>query len=113
MRIVLQGSMTPKQLGEAVKTILEDTLSKAEVKGKKKVVHNAVVEFTLNVQGYEEPVLITDDETGVMLTVHQGIENGELTEYVPPNREELVAKFDQMVEQAQQEETVTDSEVVQ
>lgn len=112
MRIVLQGSMTPKQMGEAVKTIVEDTLTKAEAKGKKKVLQNAVVEFTLNVQDADQPVLIVDDETGTMLTVHQGIENGELTEYVPPNREELIEKFDQMLAEAQ-EELKPDSEVIQ
>lgn len=112
MRIVLQGSMTPKQMGEAVKTVIEDTLTKAEAKGKKKVVQNPVIEFTLNVQEAEQPVLIVDDETGSMLTVHQGIENGELIEYVAPNREELVEKFDRMLAEAQ-EELKPDTEEVQ
>lgn len=102
MRIVLQGSVTPKQLGEAVKTIIEDTLEKAEAKGKKKVIHNAVVEFTLNLDGFDAPILILDEESSSMLAVYHGVENGKLIEYVEPNREELVAKFDEMLAEAEE-----------
>lgn len=112
MRIVLQGSMTPKQMGDAVKTIIEDTLVKAQAEGKKKVIQNPVIEFTMNVQDSPEPVLIVDDETNQMLTVHQGFKNGELVEYVPPNREELVEKFDRMVENAEKEAHTPASESV-
>lgn len=103
MRIVLQGAMTPKQMGEFVKTIVEDTLTKAEAEGKRKVIQNPVIEFTMNVKGTEEPVLIVDEEIGQMLTVHQGVDGGELVEYVAPDREELVEKFDRMLADAQGE----------
>lgn len=98
MRIVFQGSMTASQMGKAVEEILSNTLEKAEAKGKRYPIHNAVVEFNLNVQGEEKPVLIIDDEKNAMLTIHTGIEKGKLTEYVEIDRSELIAKFDQMVE---------------
>ncbi|MDA1509632.1 hypothetical protein PDJ86_22505 [Bacillus cereus group sp. TH36-2LC] len=100
MRIVLQGSCTPSQMGKAVQEILENTLEKAEVKGKKYPVHNAVIEFNVNVAGEEKPVLIVDDERGTMLTIHSGIEKGKLTEYVEPDRTELLEKFNEMVDNA-------------
>lgn len=100
MRIVLQGSMTPAQMGKAVAEILTNTLEKAEAKGKQYPIHNPVVEFNLNVQGEDKPVLLVDDEKNTMLTIHSGIEKGELTEYVEVDRSELVAKFDEMVDQA-------------
>lgn len=100
MRIVLQGSATPKQVGDAIQEILTNTLEKAEVKGKKYPVHNAVIEFNINVAGEEKPVLIVDDEKGTMLTIHSGIEKGKLTEYVEPDRTELLEKFNEMVDNA-------------
>lgn len=100
MRIVLQGSATPKQVGDAIQEILTNTLEKAEVKGKKYPVHNAVIEFNVNVAGEEKPVLIVDDEKGTMLTIHSGIEKGKLTEYVEPDRKELLEKFNEMVDNA-------------
>lgn len=103
MRIVLQGSLTPQQMGKAVQEILENTLEKAEAKGQKYPIHNPVIEFNLNVQGEEKPVLIMDDERNTMLTVHSGIEKGKLTEYVEVDRSELIAKFDEMVDNATSE----------
>jgi helix-turn-helix protein len=103
MRIVLQGSATPKQVGAAIQEILANTLEKAEVKGQKYPLHNAVIEFNLNIQGQEKPMLLIDDERGTMLTIHSGISKGELTEYVEVDRSELVAKFDRMVEDATKE----------
>lgn len=103
MRIVLQGSLTPKQLGEAVKEIVENTLQKAEAKGTKHVLHNPVVEMNLNIKGQETPMLLIDDERNAMLTVHSGIENGKLIDYVEPDRGELLAKFNEMVETTTQE----------
>lgn len=98
MRIVIQGSLTPKQLGETVKEIVENTLKKAEVEGKKQVLHNPVVEMNLNIKGQEQPMLLIDDERNAMLTVHTGFENGKLVDYVEPDREELLAKFTEMVD---------------
>ncbi|MDZ4632249.1 hypothetical protein ORN01_25165 [Bacillus cereus] len=106
MRIVLQGSATPKQVGDAIQEILTNTLEKAEVKGKKYPVHNAVIEFNVNVAGEEKPVLIVDDERGTMLTIHSGIEKGKLTEYVEPDRTELLEKFNEMVDNATGEDNV-------
>lgn len=106
MRIVLQGSATPKQVGDAIQEILTNTLEKAEVKGKKYPVHNAVIEFNINVAGEEKPVLIVDDEKGTMLTIHSGIEKGKLTEYVEPDRKELLEKFNEMVDNATGEANV-------
>ena len=107
MRIVIQGSLTPRQLGEAVSKIVENTLEKAEAKGKKYVLHNPVIETNLNVQGQNEPVLIIDDERQTMLTVHTGIEKGELTEYKEVDRTELLEKFhevtDGILEKAEKE----------
>lgn len=100
MRIVLQGSLTPQQMGKAVQEILENTLEKAEAKGQKYPIHNPVIEFNLNVQGQDHPVLIMDDERNTMLTVHSGIDKGKLTEYVEVDRSELIAKFDEMVDSA-------------
>lgn len=97
MRIVLQGSCTPKQMAEAVKEIVENTLTKAEVTGKRQVLHNPVIEVNLNVKGEEKPVLIVDDERNAMLTIHSGIKNGELVDYVEPDRKELLAKFNEIV----------------
>lgn len=98
MRIVLQGNLTPKQLGDAVQKIVENTLEKAEAKGKKYVLHNPVIETNLNVQGQEEPVLIMDDERQTMFTVHSGIEKGELTEYKEVDRSELLEKFHEVTD---------------
>lgn len=103
MRIVLQGSMSPKQLGEAVKEIVTNTLEKVEMTGKRQVLHNAVIEFNLNVKGQEAPVLIVDDERNTMLTIHSGIKNGELVEYVEPDRTELLEKFDELVKATEEE----------
>lgn len=103
MRIVFQGSATPAQLGKAVSSILTNTLEKMEVKGKRQPIQNAVVEFNLNLQGYETPQLITVDEGTKILTIHTGIENGELTEYVPVDRQELLDKFNEMVENGTKE----------
>lgn len=100
MRLVLQGSATPKQVGDAIQEILTNTLEKAEVKGKKYPIHNAVIEFNLNVVGQDTPVLVMDDERGAMLTIHTGIEKGKLIPYVEPNREELLSKFNEMMDSA-------------
>jgi len=97
MRIVLQGSCTPKQMAEAVKEIIENTLTKAEVAGKRQVLHNPVIEVNLNIKGEEKPMLLVDDERNTMLTVHSGIKNGELIEYVEPDRTELLEKFNDIV----------------
>jgi len=97
MRIVFQGAATPQQIGKAVQEIVQDTLSKAEVKGKRQVLHNVVFESNLNIQGFEEPQLLVKEESGTMLTVHTGIKNGELTEYIEVDRQELVDKFNRMV----------------
>lgn len=110
MRIVLQGSCTPSQMGKAVQEILENTLEKAEAKGKKYPIHNAVVEFNLNVVGEDKPVLVMDDERGAMLTIHTGIEKGKLTEYVEPNREELLSKFNEMMDTAIEKEEEKEEE---
>ncbi|HEF5065785.1 hypothetical protein [Bacillus paramobilis] len=97
MRIIFQGSATPNQIGKAVQTIVQETLEKAEVKGKRQVLHNVVLEANLNIQGHDEPQLLVNDESGTMLTIKTGIENGELTEYVEVDRQELVDKFNRMV----------------
>lgn len=110
MRIVFQGSATPQQIGKGIAEILSNTLEKAEAKGQKYPIHNAVVEFNLNIQGQEQPVLIVDDEKGTMLTIHTGIEKGELTEYVEVDRSELIAKFDEMVANATGEEPAKEEE---
>lgn len=112
MRIVIQGSATPQQVGKAVQEILENTLNKAEVKGQKYPIHNPVIEFNINVQGEETPMLLVDDERGTMLTIHTGIEKGNLTEYVEPDRQELLNKFDEMVNSVTENE-VTDIEIVE
>lgn len=104
MRVVLQGSCTPSQMGKAVQEILENTLEKAEVKGKKYPIHNAVIEFNINIAGEEQPMLLMDSEKGAMLTIHTGIEKGKFTEYVEPNREELLSKFNEMMDNATKEE---------
>lgn len=103
MRIVIQGSLTPKQLGDTVKEIVENTLQKAEVKGSKQVLHNPVVEMNLNIKGEEAPMLLIDDERNAMLTVHTGIENGKLVDYVEPDRGELLAKFNELVDNTTKE----------
>lgn len=100
MRIVLQGSATPKQVGDAIQEILTNTLEKAEVKGKKYPVHNAVIEFNINIAGEDQPQLLVDDEKGTMLTIHTGIEKGKLVDYVEPDRKELLEKFNEMVDNA-------------
>jgi helix-turn-helix protein len=110
MRIVFQGSATGQQIGKAVAEIISNTLEKAEVKGQKYPIHNAVIEFNLNIQGQEKPMLLVDDEKGTMLTIHTGIEKGELTEYVEVDRSELIAKFDEMVANATGEETEKEEE---
>lgn len=104
MRIVFQGSATPQQIGKAVEEILNNTLEKAEVKGKKYPIHNAVVEFNINVAGEEKPMLLMDDEKNTMFTVHTGIEKGKLTDYVEVDRQELLDKFNEMVENTPGEE---------
>jgi hypothetical protein len=103
MRIVFQGSATPAQIGAAISEILTNTLEKAEVSAKRYPLHNAVVEFNLNIAGEEQPMLLMDEERGTMFTVHTGIEKGKLTEYVEVDRSELVAKFDRMVAEATEE----------
>ena len=103
MRIIFQGSATPSQIGKAVSSILNNTLEKMEVKGKRQPIQNAVVEFNLNLQGYEDPQLITTDEGTKIFTVHTGIENGELTEYKEVDRKELLDKFNEMVENGTKE----------
>ena len=103
MRIVFQGSATPSQIGKAVSSILNNTLEKMEVKGKRQPIQNAVVEFNLNLQGYEDPQLITTDEGTKIFTVHTGIENGELTEYKEVDRQELIDKFNEMVDNGTKE----------
>lgn len=100
MRIVLQGSLTPKQLGAAVKEILENTMIKAEAESQKYAIHNPVIEMNLNIKGEEQPMLLVDSEKNSMLTIHTGIKNGELVEYVEVDREELIAKFNEMVDAA-------------
>jgi hypothetical protein len=100
MRIVFQGNATAKQIGKSVQEILENTLEKAEVKSQKYPIHNAVVEFNINVAGEEKPMLLVDDEKGTMFTVHTGIEKGELTDYVEVDRTELYDKFNEMVDNA-------------
>lgn len=102
MRIVFQGSATPQQIGKAVQEIVQETLEKAEVKGKRQVLHNVVFEANLNIQGFEEPQLLVNEEAGAMLTVHTGIKNGELTEYIEVDRQELVDKFNRMVADEQE-----------
>ncbi|WP_324658887.1 hypothetical protein [Bacillus cereus] len=104
MRLVLQGSATPKQVGDAIQEILANTLEKAEVKGKKYPIHNAVIEFNLNIAGEEQPVLVMDDERGAMLTIHTGIEKGKLIPYVEPDRKELLSKFNEMMDTAIEKE---------
>jgi hypothetical protein len=103
MRIVFQGSATPAQLGKAISEILSNTLEKVEVKGKRQPLQNAVVEFNLNLQGYETPQLITVEDGTKILTIHTGIENGELTEYKEVDRKELLDKFNEMVENGTKE----------
>lgn len=110
MRIVIQGSLTAKQMGDVVKEIVSNTLEKAEVKGKRAVLHNPVVEFNLNIQGEEQPQLLVDDEKGTMLTIHTGYKDGEMTEYVEVDRSELISKFDEMVANATGEEVKKDVE---
>jgi hypothetical protein len=114
MRIVTQGSMTANQLGKVINEILSNTLEKMEVKGKRQPIHNAVVEFTLNLQGHDEPQLIVVDEGASMLTIHTGVKNGELVEYVPVDRQELLDKFDRLVEEgtaeAKKEDDIIDAE---
>lgn len=98
MRIVFQGDMTPNQLASAMKEIIENTLVKAEVDGKQKVLHNPVVETNLNLKGIEQPQLLIDTEKEGMLTIHTGYKNGEFTEYVEPDRKELVEKFNRVTD---------------
>lgn len=109
MRIVVQGSLTGKQLGDVIKEIVENTLEKAEVKGKQKVLHNPVVEFNLNIQGEEKPMLLVDEEKGTMLTIHTGYEKGQMVDYVEVDRKELLSKFEEMLDSAT-EEGVEDGE---
>jgi hypothetical protein len=103
--------MTPAQLGKAVQEILENTMTKVEgVKTKRYPIHNAVVEFNLNIQGYDEPQLLMDDEQGNMLSIRTGYKHGQFTEYVEPDRTELLEKWDRMV--ANTEETLSQAENV-
>lgn len=113
MRIVLQGNMTPKQLGDAVKEIVENTLAKAEVEGKKYVLSNAVVETNLNIKDHDEPMLLIDDEKKTMFAVHSGIEKGALIPYVEPDRKELVEKFNRMVDDGLAEIEALEAEQVE
>jgi hypothetical protein len=112
MRIILQGSMTPSQLGKAVQEILENTMTKVaeDVKLKRYPLHNAVVEFNLNIQGMEDPQLLYDDEKGVMLAIHTGIKAGEFVPYVEPDREELLKKFNEMVADSEPKQDEKDPE---
>jgi hypothetical protein len=107
VRIVFQGDLSPKQLGEAIKEIIENTLGKVDAEGKRKMLHNPVFETNLNIKGVEAPQLLIEDEKETMLTIHTGIENGELTEYVEVDRSELLEKFnrvtDNMIEKADEE----------
>jgi len=98
MRLVLQGTMTPEELAKVVNEIVQDTLKKAEVEGQKQYIHNPVVELNLMIEGHEQPQLLVDDEKNAMLTVHQGVKDGELTEYVEVDRSELVAKFNELMD---------------
>lgn len=103
MRLVIQGSLTPTQLGKAVGDMVQNTLEKANVEGKRYVIHNPVVEFSLNIKGHEQPQLLIDEERGHMLTIHTGYKNGEFTEYVPINKDELLEKFNRMVDEGLKE----------
>lgn len=98
MRIIFQGSMTPKQLAKAVQTIIEDTLKKAEVKGKRQVLHNPVIETNLNIQGFEDAQLLIDSEKDAMLQFKTGILNGEFVEYEEVDRTELIDKFNRVTD---------------
>ncbi|MGF9741625.1 hypothetical protein ABEX38_30105 [Priestia megaterium] len=98
MRLVLQGTMTPEELAKAVNEIVQDTFKKAEVEGQVQYIHNPVVEMNLKIEGHEEPQLLVDDEKNAMLTVHQGVKDGELVEYVEVDRSELVAKFNELMD---------------
>jgi hypothetical protein len=105
MRILFQGSMTPAQLGKAVQDILENTLAKVEgVESKRYPLHNAVVEFNLNLKGYEEPQLLMDEDKGQMLNIRTGFHKGEFTEYIEVDKQELVDKFNRMVADGEQHE---------
>lgn len=90
-------------MGDAVKQIVQNTFEKAEVKGKRQALHNPVIEFNLNIQGSEQPQLLVDDEKNTMLTIHTGIKDGELVEYIEVDRSELVAKFNELVDNATSE----------
>ncbi|GAK00872.1 hypothetical protein [Geomicrobium sp. JCM 19055] len=100
MRIVFQGSLHPEELGQAVEEIIAETL--AEVEGTElhpQMLHNPTVETNLNVVGFEKPVLVTQDDENLMFTVHTGFKDGEFTEYVAPDKEELLKDFHEAVEQ--------------
>lgn len=107
MRIVFQGDLSPNQLATAIKEIIENTLGKVEAEGQRKVLHNPVFETNLNVKGIDSPQLLIEDEKETMLTIHTGIENGKLIEYVEVDRSELLEKFnrvtDNMIEKADEE----------
>lgn len=98
MRIIFQGSMSPKQLGKAVQQIIEETLKKAEVKGKRQVLHNPVIETNLNIQGFEDAQLLIDSEKDAMLQFKTGYQNGEFVEYVDVDRTELLEKFNRVTD---------------
>jgi len=98
MRLVLQGTMSAEELAKVVNEIVQDTLKKAEVEGQEKYIHNPVVELNLMIKDIEQPQLLVDDEKNAMLTVHQGVKDGELTEYVEVDRSELVAKFNELMD---------------
>ncbi|TWM32275.1 hypothetical protein CHCC14819_0471 [Bacillus licheniformis] len=55
-------------------------------------------------------MLLMDEDRGGMFTVHTGIEKGKLTEYVEPDRSELLEKFNRMVDNATKEESQPASE---
>ena len=57
-----------------------------------------MVELNLMIEGHEQPQLLVDDEKNAMLTVHQGVKDGELTEYVEVDRSELVAKSNELMD---------------
>lgn len=103
MRIIFQGSMSPNQLGKAVEEIVLNTLEKAEAEGKPLCIHNPVVEMSLNIVGEEMPMLLFDTEKESMITIHTGYENGEFTEYKEVDREELLNKFNELVEKNNEE----------
>lgn len=93
MKIVLHGDMTPKQLGNAVSEIIENTVKKMEAQGKRYVIHDPNVTLSLNIKDQEDPVVIFDDEQECIFTIHSGVEKGELVKYTPPTYDESLEQF--------------------